>query len=92
MSTCRVDNQGRIVIPSKWRREHHVHGGSELVLLEEKGRLILQTRQQAIREAQDIVRAAIPHQGSLVARLLRDRRAEVERERRDSAAPRRRRG
>jgi AbrB family looped-hinge helix DNA binding protein len=79
MSTCRVDNQGRIVIPSKWREEQGVQGGSELVVLEEDGRLILQTRKQAIREAQDLVRLTT-RPGSLVRELVRERQQQSNRE------------
>jgi AbrB family looped-hinge helix DNA binding protein len=90
MPTCKIDNQGRIVIPSKWREEHGVQPGGELILLEENGRLILQTRTQAVKEAQDIVRGAVRQKSSLVEELLRERRAEVDRERRETARRRRR--
>jgi AbrB family looped-hinge helix DNA binding protein len=80
MPTCTVDNQGRIVIPSSWRNQQGIGSGSELVVLEEDGRLILQTREQAIREAQQIVRSSVRRGRSLVDDLLRERRAEVARE------------
>jgi AbrB family looped-hinge helix DNA binding protein len=80
MPTCTVDNQGRIVIPSSWRRQQGIGSGSELVALEEDGRLILQTREQAIREAQQIVRNSVRRGRSLVDELLHERRAEVARE------------
>jgi F0F1-type ATP synthase membrane subunit b/b' len=50
------------------------------MILEEDGRLILQTREQAIREAQQIVRGSVRRRRSLVDDLLRERRAEVARE------------
>ena len=84
MATCTVDNQGRIVIPSSWRRQQGIESGSELLVLEEDGRLILQTREQAIREAQDMVRGFTRHGRSLVDDLLRERRAEVAREKKRS--------
>jgi AbrB family looped-hinge helix DNA binding protein len=80
MPTCIVDNQGRIVIPSSWRRQQRIGSGSELVALEEDGRLILETREQSIREAQQIVRSSMGRGRSLVHDLLRERRAEVARE------------
>src|ERR1700675_2450282 len=80
MPTCTVDNQGRIVIPSSWRRQQGIGSGSELVALEEDGRLILQTREQSIREAQQIVRSSMGRGRSLVDDLLRERRAERARE------------
>ena len=85
MPTCTVDSQGRIVIPSSWRHEQGIESGAELVVLEEDGRLILQTRGQAIREAQQIVRSSIRRGRSLVDDLLRERRAEVVREKKRAA-------
>jgi AbrB family looped-hinge helix DNA binding protein len=85
MPTCTVDNQGRIVIPSSWRRQQGIGSGSELVALEEDGRLILQTREQAIREAQQIVRNSVRRGRSLVDELLHERRAEVAREKKRAA-------
>ena len=82
MSTCKLDNQGRLVIPSKWRSEQSVEPGAELVVLEEDGRLIIQTRQQAVRSAQEIVRRAARPGRSMVAELLRERRGEVRQEKR----------
>jgi AbrB family looped-hinge helix DNA binding protein len=84
MPTCTVDNQGRIVIPSSWRRQQGIGSGSELVALEEDGRLILQTREQAIREAQQIVRNSVRRGRSLVDELLHERRAEVAREKKSA--------
>jgi AbrB family looped-hinge helix DNA binding protein len=80
MPTCTVDNQGRIVIPSNWRHQQGIESGSELVALEEDGRLILQTREQSIREAQQIVRRSMGRGRSLVDDLLRERRADIARE------------
>jgi AbrB family looped-hinge helix DNA binding protein len=80
MPTCTVDSQGRIVIPSSWRRQQGIGSGSELVALEEDGRLILETREQAIREAQQIVRSSMGRGRSLVDNLIRERRSDVARE------------
>jgi len=91
MYTYRVDKQGRIVLPSKWRQEQGIPAGTELVLLEENGRLIVQTRLQAIQEAQEIIRRTTrPGQGSAVDELLRERRREVEMEEREAKERRRR--
>jgi AbrB family looped-hinge helix DNA binding protein len=79
MSTCRVDNQGRVVIPSKWRDQQGIGPGSELIVLEEDGRLILQTRQQAIQDAQEMVRLTT-RPGSLTKALERERREQSDRE------------
>ena len=80
MSSCKVDNQGRIVIPAKWRERQGVRAGTELVLLEEDGLLIIQTREQAVREAQAIVARAIPSKRSLVKELQAERKFQSGRE------------
>ncbi len=73
-----IDNQGRVVVPSKWRQQQGIRAGAELVIVEEDGRLILQTREQAVREAQELVRRSTNAGRSLVNDLMRERRADVE--------------
>lgn len=80
MSSCKVDNQGRIVIPAKWRERQGVRAGTELVLLEEDGLLVIQTREQAVREAQAIVARAVPGKRSLVKELQSERKFQSGRE------------
>jgi AbrB family looped-hinge helix DNA binding protein len=82
MSTCKVDNQGRITTPASWRAAQGIQPGSELVILEEDGRLIVQTRDQAVRDAQAIVRQFIPAGISLTEELRKDRQRELEIEKR----------
>jgi len=84
MPTCKVDNQGRVTLPSKWREQQGVRAGLELVVLEEDGRLIIQTREQAVQEAQEIVRRTTRPGTSLVDELLRERRREVEEEKKQA--------
>lgn len=91
MATCKVDNQGRIVLPAKWREAQGVTAGCGLVVLEEEGRLVIQTRIQAVREAQAMVKKAIRGRVSLVDALLRERRGEVAREEAVAAGRRRKR-
>ena len=92
MSTYRIDNQGRLVLPASWREKHGVKPGTELVVLDTKdGRLSVQTVMQAVREAQEIIRRTTrPGQGSAVDELLRERRREVELEQREQKPTRRR--
>ena len=85
MPTYKVDNQGRVMIPSKWRMEHGVKPGADLTISEEPdGRLSIQTYDQSVRRAQEMVRALVPPGVSLVDELLRERRREVAREERKS--------
>jgi bifunctional DNA-binding transcriptional regulator/antitoxin component of YhaV-PrlF toxin-antitoxin module len=58
--TCRVDNQGRIMLPAKWRKQHRIQPESELLVEFRDNCLVLQTREQAVREAQEMVRRLIP--------------------------------
>ena len=92
MPTCTVDSQGRILLPSKWRQEQGIEPGTQLIVIEEDGRLKVQTRMQAVREAQDIIRKVIPeNHPSSVDALIADRRREVAAEEAEARADRRRR-
>jgi bifunctional DNA-binding transcriptional regulator/antitoxin component of YhaV-PrlF toxin-antitoxin module len=76
-----VDNQGRIMLPSWWRRENHVGPQTEsCVFVTDSGALALETRAQGIARAQQLVRKYIPEGVSLVDELIQDRREEAERE------------
>jgi bifunctional DNA-binding transcriptional regulator/antitoxin component of YhaV-PrlF toxin-antitoxin module len=76
-----VDNQGRIMLPSWWRRENHVGPQTELcVFVTDGGALALETRSQGIARAQQLVRRYIPQGVSLVDELIQDRREEAARE------------
>lgn len=79
MATCKIDKQGRITLPSNWRSEQGIEPGTELLVLEEDGRLLVQTRMQAVRRAQEMMRKLTrPGSGSAVEELFRMRREEVE--------------
>lgn len=91
MPTCKVDNQGRVTIPSKWRCEQGISAGSEMIVIEEDGRLILQTREQAVRDAQEMVRK-LTRPGSLLKELQRERRRQGAREVRLAARLKRKNG
>jgi len=78
MNTCKMDNQGRIVIPSSWRAKQGIKPGAELFVREgDDGRLSVETLQQSVRRAQEMVRALVPPGVSLVDDLFRERRREV---------------
>ena len=79
MITCKIDNQGRIVLPSSWRAKQDIKPGTELLIDETvDGGLNIVTYMQAVRRAQEIVRKNTrPGGGSAVDDLLRERRREV---------------
>ena len=79
MNTCKVDNQGRIVIPSSWRTKQGIKPGTELRVVEsEDGRLSVETLMQSVRRAQEIIRRTTKPSKELASdQLLRERREEV---------------
>lgn len=77
-STLRIDNQGRIRLPSWWRRQAGVGPSSELLAaMDESGALVLETRAQGLRRARALVRKYIPADRVLSDELVRERRTEA---------------
>lgn len=76
-SSCIVDKQGRITLPSSWRSRQGIGPSSELVATEEEDRLIIQTREQRVRKAQRLVARYAVKGVSQVDELLRERREQV---------------
>ena len=78
---ARIDKAGRILIPSKLRRELKVEPGDAMVLETKGDELHLRPYRKAIREAQAIIAKYIPDRDrSLVDELIEERRNEAERE------------
>jgi AbrB family looped-hinge helix DNA binding protein len=75
--TCKVDNQGRIMLPAKWRKERGIQAEGELLVELRDNCLVLRTREQAVRDAQSMVRRLIRPGKSLVDDLLEQRRSEA---------------
>jgi len=83
MSTARtrIDRAGRILIPSKLRKELKIGPGDPMVLETKGDELHLRPYRSAIREAQAIIARYIPDRDrSLVDELIEERRQEAERE------------
>jgi bifunctional DNA-binding transcriptional regulator/antitoxin component of YhaV-PrlF toxin-antitoxin module len=79
--TLTVDNQGRVMLPSRWRRKEGVFPSSELhAAVTEEGSLILETRDQGLRRARALLRKYIPAELNLSDELIAERRAEAARE------------
>jgi bifunctional DNA-binding transcriptional regulator/antitoxin component of YhaV-PrlF toxin-antitoxin module len=82
--TIRVDNQGRIAIPAKLRKEAAMEPDVEVLAFFEDGGIVIITREQALAQAQRMARAALgPSQGSVVDDFLAGRRREAKREARE---------
>jgi AbrB family looped-hinge helix DNA binding protein len=79
--TTRLEKSGRILIPAAVRRQLGLSEGSQvLVKVEEAGALQVTSRSQALAKVREEIRKYIPAGEDLAGELIRDRRAEVERE------------
>jgi antitoxin PrlF len=79
--TLHVDNQGRLMLPSWWRKKMGVRPSTQLcAVVTQEGALILETRDQGLRRAQALVRKYIPEGATLSDELIVDRRAEAARD------------
>jgi len=77
---CSVDNQGRITIPAAWRKDHGVEAGDTVMVTMRNDHLQIQTRDQALTEAQQIVASYVKVKQaarSLVDQLVEERRREA---------------
>ena len=75
-----VADNGRVVLPVALRRRLNVVRGGTLVIRDEDGRLVLESADEAITRAQDIVRRFAPDAVGVVDELSAERRAEAARE------------
>lgn len=79
--TLKVDNQGRVALPSWWRKNAGVEASNELcVAVTEEGGLVLETYEQGLRRARALVRKYIPDVVLLSDELIAERRLEAERD------------
>lgn len=75
-----ISQNGRIVIPAAFRKAMGLKGGEIVTMrLDEEG-LHIESRAQAIKRAQAIVRKYVPEGVSLVDDLMAERRGEAKRE------------
>ena len=86
--TARLEKSGRILIPAAVRRQLGLSEGSQvLVKVEESGLLQITSRSQALSKVREEIRRYIPAGQDLAGELIRDRRAEVEREDEEATRP-----
>jgi AbrB family looped-hinge helix DNA binding protein len=79
--TTRLEKSGRILIPVAVRRHLGLSEGSQvLVKVEDSGAFQVTSRSQALAKVREQIRKYIPAGQDLAGELIRDRRAEVERE------------
>ena len=75
--TVRFDRQGRVRIPLDFRQALGVEEGTELVSWLEEGRLVMEPRQALLERLKARYRDV---EGSLAEELIKERRAEAERD------------
>jgi AbrB family looped-hinge helix DNA binding protein len=79
--TTRLEKSGRILIPAAVRRHLGLSEGSQvLVRVEDSGTLQVTSRSQALAKVREEISKYIPAGQDLAEELIRDRRAEAERE------------
>jgi AbrB family looped-hinge helix DNA binding protein len=79
--TVKLDGSGRILLPAKVRKELKLRPGSELIARLGKEQLVLKTRAQALRQAQEYFSKLRPAGKLLSEELIQERRKEARRER-----------
>jgi AbrB family looped-hinge helix DNA binding protein len=79
--TVKIDGSGRILLPAKVRKHLKLRAGSELIASLDKQQLVLNTRAEALRRAQEFFSQFRPKGGKLLSdELIEDRRREARRE------------
>jgi DNA-binding transcriptional regulator/RsmH inhibitor MraZ len=77
----KLDSSGRILLPAKIRKQLKLEKGAVVIGRLEKEQLILWTRAQALRKAQEYFSQFRPKSGKLLSEeLIEDRRKEARRE------------
>jgi AbrB family looped-hinge helix DNA binding protein len=77
---ARINENGRIVIPSLFRRALGISPGDTVVLRLEKDELRISTLRQRLAKAQRMLRKHVPKGTSLVDELIAERREAARRE------------
>jgi AbrB family looped-hinge helix DNA binding protein len=78
--TVKIDNSGRILLPAKVRKQLKLGEGSELIATLDKQQLVLNTRTEALRRAQEFFSKLRPSGTLWSEELIQERREEARRE------------
>lgn len=76
----KVSGAGRVVLPVELRKELGIEDGADVLFSRTEYGVQISTIDQAIRQAQDLVRRYVPEGVSLVDELHKERREEAARE------------
>ena len=80
VTKAKIDSAGRLLIPAPFRKALEVKAGDAVNLVLQDGVLEVRSLNDAIREAQALVRRHVSKRKSLVKELIKDRRQEAGRE------------
>jgi bifunctional DNA-binding transcriptional regulator/antitoxin component of YhaV-PrlF toxin-antitoxin module len=81
--TVKVDGSGRILLPAKVRKQMNLRKDSTLIAKLDKQKLVLNTRAEALRKAQEFFSKLRPAGVLWSDEIIKDRREEARRERED---------
>ena len=76
----KVDSAGRVLIPAPLREKLGVQPGATVSITEGRGRIVLESRMAAVREAQEYFCSIAPPNDVWSAELIAERREEARRE------------
>jgi AbrB family looped-hinge helix DNA binding protein len=76
----RIAENGRLVIPSSFRRALGIEAGDEILLRLEENELHIMTQHHRLAKAKALVRRHVPSGTSLVDELIEERREAAKRE------------
>jgi len=80
--STKIDRNGRVFIPSRYRKAMGIKTGDEIIASLEDGEIRLATCKQKLLRAQALVSKYIKTRKSLSAELIKERRREAAGERR----------
>ena len=82
--STKIDQNGRVFIPSRYRKAMGLKTGDEVIASLEDGEIRLATRKHKLMRAQALVRKYVKTRKSLSAELIKKRRREAAVEQRGS--------
>jgi len=78
--TAEINKDGRILIPSLFRKALNLKEGARVLIILEAGEIRVVPLREAVKRAQSLFRSFVPEGVSLSEELIRERRIEAEKE------------
>jgi AbrB family looped-hinge helix DNA binding protein len=79
-ATCKINDNGRVVIPAEFRKQLGLNPGDAIVMTLEDGVLKMEPQRARVRRVQDSLNKLIPAAKRLSEELIENRREEVRQE------------